>query len=192
MVPCHRSSSSTIRHRCECHPSNRLFPPSNDSSRSIQNVPITRLKCMPCGVPSLSCSIAAPNSIDFERSTFSPCCPSTLLNFDFACHDSIPCQDPSVKRKTTHPSTDLSRKAFFSALYIDNNFLERALLLGHTLRKYHPHHQMYMVYLEKALSNRILCSLRQVGWIPRAVQNIAPPLRGAWSHFINQFTELTL
>ena len=131
------------------------------------------------------------NKLD-EVTTFSPCFPSTLLDSNVACHDSMSCQDPSMQKRKTHPSSNLSRKAFFSALYTDNNFLEGALLLGHTLKKYHPHHQMYMMHLEKALSNRTLCSLRQVGWIPRAVQNIAPPLQGTWSHFINQFTKLSL
>ncbi|CAF4187491.1 unnamed protein product [Adineta steineri] len=48
------------------------------------------------------------------------------------------------------------------------------------------------MYFDNALSNRTLCSLRQVGWIPRIVHNIPPPLKGTWPHFINQFTKLTL
>ena len=151
----------------------------------VYNVPhVLRAKCQPR-------ERTVCNKLD-EMTTFSPCFPSTLLNSNVACHDSIACQDPSVKKTKTRPSSDLSRQVFFSALYTDNNFLEGALLLGHTLKKYHPHHQMYMMHLETALSTRTLCSLRQVGWIPRAVQNIPPPLQGTGPRFINQFTKLIL
>ena len=43
IVPCHHSSSTAISHCCRCHPSNHLFPSFNDSTRSMQNVPFTRL-----------------------------------------------------------------------------------------------------------------------------------------------------
>ncbi|CAF1049637.1 unnamed protein product [Adineta ricciae] len=123
--------------------------------------------------------------------TYSPCFPSTLLDSKIACHDSYSCNEQS-KEISTNPSLDVSRKAFFSALYTDNNFLEGALLLGYTIKKYHPHYQMYIMHFENVLSNRTLCSLRQVGWIPRIVRNISPPLQGTWLHFINQFTKITL
>ncbi|CAF3841643.1 unnamed protein product [Rotaria sp. Silwood1] len=48
------------------------------------------------------------------------------------------------------------------------------------------------MHFHNTLSNRTLCSLRQVGWIPRLVHNIVPPLAGTWPHFINQFTKLAL
>ena len=130
------------------------------------------------------------NKLD-DVTTFSPCFPSTLLDSQVACHDSSSCQDLSEKRKT-YPSADVSRKAFFSALYTDNNFLEGALLLGHTVKKFHPQHGMYMMYFPNALSNRTLCSLREVGWIPRAVKSIPPPFQGTSPHLIHQFTKLTL
>ena len=130
------------------------------------------------------------NKLD-EVTTFSPCFPSALVDSQVACHDSSSCQDLSKKTKT-NPSPDLSRRAFFSALYTDNDFLEGALLLGHTVKKFHPQYGMYMMYFPHVLSNRTLCSLREVGWIPREVKNIPPPLQGTWSHFIHQFTKLTL
>ena len=75
-----------------------------------------------------------------ELTTFSPGIPSTLLDFQVACHDSISCQDLSAKKKT-YSSSHSSRKAFFSALNTDNNFLQGALLLGHTQKKCHPRHR---------------------------------------------------
>lgn len=126
-----------------------------------------------------------------EVTTFLPCFPSTLLDSRIACHDSYSCQKQSKKTEINR-ATNVSRRAFFSALYTDNNFLEGALVLGYTLKKYHPNYPMYMMHFHNGLSNRTLCSLRQAGWIPRIVNNIAPPLKGVWSHFINQFTKLVL
>ena len=126
-----------------------------------------------------------------EVTTYLPCFPSILLDSRIVCHDSYSCQERVKKSKTT-PSLDVSRRAFFSALYTDNNFLDGAILLGYTLKKYHPYYPIYMMYFENALSNRTLCSLRQVSWILQPVKNIPPPLKGTWSHFINQFTKLTL
>ncbi|CAF0935595.1 unnamed protein product [Adineta ricciae] len=124
---------------------------------------------------------------------YSPCFPSTLLDSEVACHDSYSCDEQTTRIATKNvPIDDVSRKAFFSALYTDNNFLEGAMLLDHTLKKYHPRYQMYIMHFENALSNRTLCSLRQIGWIPRVVKKIPPPLKGTWSHFIDQFTKLTL
>lgn len=124
--------------------------------------------------------------------TYSPCFPSTLLDSKVACHDSFSCEQKTSKRTKPKSSTYLSRRAFFSALYTDDQFLDGALILGYTIKKHHPHYPMYMLYLNSMLSNRTLCSLRQVGWIPLIVENIPPPLKGTWSHFINQFTKLTL
>lgn len=127
-----------------------------------------------------------------EVTIYSPCFSSTLLDSKVACHDSFSCDKETSKRTEPKSSTNFSRRAFFSALYTDDQFLDGALILGYTIKKHHPHYPMYILYLNSMLSNRTLCSLRQVGWIPLVVQNIPPPLKGTWSHFINQFTKLTL
>ena len=126
-----------------------------------------------------------------EVTTFLPCFPSTLLDSRIACHDSYSCQK-QPKKADSKRAADVSRRAFFSALYTDNDFLEGALVLGYTLKKYHPNHPMYMMHFHNQLSNRTLCSLRQAGWIPRGVDNITPPLQGVASQFIHQFTKLSL
>ncbi len=161
-------------------------------SSSVQNVVKTSIFQ---GIPFLHrmCEIRHTALCDTlgEVTAYLPCFPSTLLYSKIACHDSYSCQKQPRKTKINR-TTDVSRRVFFSALYTDDNFLEGALLLGYTLKKYHPHHQMYIMYFENALSNRTLCSLRQVGWILKLVHNIAPPFKGTASHFIHQFTKLTL
>ena len=124
--------------------------------------------------------------------TYSPCFPSTLLDSAIACHDSYACEEPS-KRTTTSPTTaNQTRRAFFSALYTDNKYLGGALLLGYSLKKYHPQYPMYMMHFDKALSERTMCSLRQVGWQLRPVVHIPPPLSGYATQFVHQFNKLAL
>lgn len=152
--------------------------------RCIYNItPVLRPVCQP--QERIGCSRLG------DVTTYSPCFPSTLLDSEIACHDSFSCMEPT-KRMKLKLSLDFSRRAFFSALYTDNSFLDGALLLGYTIKKHHAQYPMYMMHFKNTLSNRTLCSLRQVGWIPVVVENIPPPLKGTWSHFINQFTKLTL
>lgn len=112
---------------------------------------------------------------------------SKLLKNSYACHDTpscaarlgVPAYDNVINNKNH------SRNAFFSALYTDN-YLLGALILGHTIRKYHPNHPMYMLYFEDRLSNdTTLCALRSIGWQMMSVQRIQP-IPGVHPKFIDQ------
>jgi hypothetical protein len=87
--------------------------------------------------------------------------------------------------QTIPQNKNFSKHAFFSALYTDD-YLLGALILGYTIRKYHPNHPMYMLYFDDKLQNETThCALQIVGWQLMNVKRI-PPIAGIHKKFIDQ------
>ncbi|CAF0879724.1 unnamed protein product [Didymodactylos carnosus] len=123
------------------------------------------------------------------------------MNSDYACHDTISCElranlktvseQREERLSNQQQYTNYARQVFFSALYTENYVLG-ALILGYSIRKYHPNHLMYMMYLDDKIKNNTLMALKEVGWLVLPVARIEPPLKGTHKRFIDQFTKLTL
>jgi hypothetical protein len=112
---------------------------------------------------------------------------SNLLSSSYACHDTPSCTAKLglLKNQTTISNKNFSKNAFFSALYTEN-YLIGALILGHTIRKYHPNHPMYMLYFADGLQNETTrCALQLVGWKLMKVERI-PPVPGTHKRFLDQ------
>jgi hypothetical protein len=112
---------------------------------------------------------------------------SKLLSSSYACHDTPSCS--SKIGLLTNPkipqNKNFSKNAFFSALYTDN-YLLGALILGYTIRKYHPNHPMYMLYFDNKLQNKTTrCALEIIGWKLINVKRI-PSVPGTHKKFIDQ------
>jgi hypothetical protein len=112
---------------------------------------------------------------------------SKLLSSSYACHDTPSCAAKIglITNQTITQNKNFSKNAFFSALYTDN-YLLGALILGYTIRKYHPNHPMYMLYFDNKLQNKTtLCALQIIGWKLISVKRI-PPVPGTHKKFIDQ------
>jgi len=112
---------------------------------------------------------------------------SKLLSSSYACHDTLSCATKNglLTNQTVIQNKNVSKNAFFSALYTDN-YLLGALILGYTIRKYHPNHPMYMLYINDRLQNETIhCALQIVGWKLMSVKRI-PAVSGTNKKFIDQ------
>ncbi|CAF2799444.1 unnamed protein product [Rotaria sp. Silwood2] len=119
---------------------------------------------------------------------------SKLLSSSYACHDTSSCAVKNgllITNQKIIINKNFSKNAFFSALYTDN-YLLGALILGYTIRKYHPNHPMYMLYFQDRLYNETtLCALRIMGWQLMNVKRI-PSVPGTNKKYVDQFTKLIL
>jgi hypothetical protein len=112
---------------------------------------------------------------------------SRLISSSYACHDIPSCSSKVglLTNRTTIKSKNLSKHAFFSALYTEN-YLLGALILGYTIKKYHPNYPMYMLHFHDRLQNETTrCALQMVGWKLMTVKRI-PPVSGVNKKFIDQ------
>ena len=112
---------------------------------------------------------------------------SKLISSSYACHDTPSCAAKLglLTNQTIKQNKKFSKNAFFSALYTDN-YLSGALILGYTIRKYHPNHPMYMLYFEDRLQNETTrCALQIIGWKLMSVKRI-PSVPGTHPKFIDQ------
>ena len=112
---------------------------------------------------------------------------SKLLSSSYACHDTPSCTAKIglLTKPTITQKKNFSKNAFFSALYTDN-YLLGALILGHTIRKYHPNHPMYMLYFDDRLQNETTrCALQIVGWKLMSVKRI-PAVPGTHRKYVDQ------
>jgi len=89
-----------------------------------------------------------------------------------------------LTNKTIQQNKNFSKHVFVSALYTDN-YLLGALILGYTIRKYHPNHPMYMLYFDDKLQNETHCALQIVGWQLMSVKRI-PSVPGIDRRLVDQ------
>jgi hypothetical protein len=123
----------------------------------------------------------------YEYFSTQPDFSSKLLSSTYACHDTPSCAAKLglLTNYTIPANKNYSKNAFFSALYTDN-YLLGALILGYTIRKYHPNHPMYMLYFDSKLQNETtLCALQIIGWKLINVKRI-PSVPGTDKKFIDQ------
>jgi hypothetical protein len=116
---------------------------------------------------------------------------SKLLSSAYACHDTPSCSSKIglSTNLTILQKKNFSKNAFFSALYTDN-YLLGALILGYTIRKYHPNHPMYILYFDDKLQNETTrCALEIIGWKLINVKRI-PSVPGTHKRFIDQVKNL--
>lgn len=117
---------------------------------------------------------------------------SRLMNNTYTCHDSESCTKKYGLQLETKPSlSDSSKNAFFSSLYSDG-YLDGALALGYSLKKYNPSHEIYMMYIPEKVTKETLCILEQAGWNLYPVNGISPPVQGVKESFLDQFTKFQL
>jgi hypothetical protein len=112
---------------------------------------------------------------------------SKLISSSYACHDTPSCAAKIglLTNNTISQNKNFSKNAFFSSLYTDN-YLLGALILGYTIRKYHPNHPMYMLYIDDRLQNETTrCALQIIGWKLLSVPRI-PSVPGTNKKYIDQ------
>ncbi|RHZ65102.1 hypothetical protein Glove_319g13 [Diversispora epigaea] len=125
---------------------------------------------------------------------------SVLYDDNYVCHDSKTCgikyhgdnynftnDDDNNNDKEINNTT----VAFFSSLYSDN-YLKGALLLGYTIKKHNPNHQMYLQYFPGRLSIDTICQVQSIGWIMKPVERIPPPWKGLYEGYRDQYTKLRM
>ncbi len=112
---------------------------------------------------------------------------SKLTSSSYACHDTPSCAAKMglLTNQTIQQNKNFSKHVFVSALYTDN-YLLGALILGYTIRKYHPNHPMYMLYFDDKLKNETThCALQIVGWKLMSVKRI-PSVPGIDQRLVDQ------
>ena len=84
-------------------------------------------------------------------------------------------------------------KAVVTTLYSDA-YAPAVATLGHSLRRANTSAQMIVLYFPEKIHPDSLCLATSTGFIPHAVNRIAPPHNGAGvnPNFIDQYTKLTL
>ena len=80
-----------------------------------------------------------------------------------------------------------------TTLYSDS-YAPAVAALGHSLRKTNTSSRLIVLYFPDKVSKQALCVATASGFIPQPVQRIPPPDngRGVHSHFVDQYTKLTL
>ncbi|CAG8821974.1 10742_t:CDS:2, partial [Gigaspora margarita] len=117
---------------------------------------------------------------------------SPIFDGTYACHDSISCGIKYGKSACNISTDSQFKEVFMSALYTENYF-KGSLLLGYTIKKYHPNHAMYLLYFPSQISASLVCQLKAVGWIMKEVERIPVPWDGhLYGNFDDQFTKLQM
>lgn len=114
---------------------------------------------------------------NYEKNTY-------LFDSINTCHDSLSCNTKNNAHKNKY--------AFVSVIH-NIEYLDAALVLGYTIKKYHKKYNMYLMhYKELELPLDSKCKLERIGWELYPVNIIETPSKNIKKQFQKNFIKLHL